>query len=64
MLGETGTSSAYRWWRFVAFIVVGVVTGLFSSWYIYENLWSWPVPLLVVVFVVGALVDRRRTEVR
>jgi fatty acid desaturase len=64
MLKDQGTKSGYRWWRFAVHALAGVAAGAFSSWYIYGNVWSWPLPVTVGAFVVAALMDKRRIELR
>lgn len=42
--------------------LMGVWAGAFSSWYIFGNIWSWPAPVLIAAFVIGAVREKTRIE--
>lgn len=44
------------------FASLGLAAGAFSAWYIDGAVWSWPLPLMVVLFVAGALFRARLRE--
>lgn len=60
MLNEKGTKGSYWGWRFGSYVLIGVVVGVFSSWYIYGNAWSWPLAVIGAAFVGAAVIDKRR----
>lgn len=62
MLNEVKRKGSYRGWRFGSYVLVGVAAGLFSSWYIYGNVWSWPLVVIGAAFVGAAVMDKRRFE--
>jgi len=60
MLSGSRNTGSHRWVRFGALAVIGVGTGVFSSWYIYRQSWTWVTALLVGAFLIAAWLDMRR----